>query len=308
MPVPAGMYAQQGLRVAVNDYVKNPKLIQARFFDIMRNEFMMDGILRNDGGNDSGMVRFEQDAPLFANDDPMLVAEAAEIPLVTGSDGIPRAAFTVKYGAGLEISREARSRNKVDQVDKRMKQIKNSFLRLYEKLMFNALTTAVTQTSAASAAWNIAGTNIRTDIIKAASVVREANASGAVAGPAVEDYLGFEPDTLVISTRTRDKLFGNTSITSIYGQGFTYDTKNPLYTGTLEAQLVGLRVLVSRFMADDVAWVLERKTVGGFSDEYPLQVEPLYPDKPRQVWRTDITRRTAIYIDQPKAACKITGI
>lgn len=308
MPVPAGMYAQQGLRVAVNDYIKNPKLIQARFFDIMRNEFMMDGILRNDGGNDSGMVRFEQDAPLFANDDPMLVAEAAEIPLVTGSDGIPKAAFTVKYGAGLEISREARSRNKVDQIDKRMKQLKNSFLRLYETLMFNALTTAVTQTSAASAAWNIAGTNIRTDIIKAASVVREANASGASAGPGVLDYLGFEPDTLVISTRTRDKLFGNTSITSMYGNGFTYDTKNPLYTGTLEAQLVGLRVLTSRFMADDVAWVLERKTVGGYSDEYPLAVEPLYPDKPRQVWRTDITRRTAIYIDQPKAACKITGI
>jgi hypothetical protein len=94
----------------------------------------------------------------------------------------------------------------------------------------------------------------------------------------------------------------------MYGNGFTYATKNPLYTGTLEAQLVGLRVLTSRFMADDVAWVLERKTVGGYSDEYPLQVEPLYPDKPRQVWRTDITRRTAIYIDQPKAACKITGI
>lgn len=308
MPISAGMYSQQGLRVAVNDYIRNPKLIQARMFDIARNQFMMEDLLRNDGGNDSGMVRFETDAPLFADTDPLIVAEGGEIPLLTGSDGQPRAAFTVKYGAGIEITREARSRNKIDQVDRRMKQVRNSFTRLYEKLMFNAFNAAVTQTSAASGTWATAGTNIRTDIIKAASVVREANASGATAGPGVNDYLGFEPDTLVISTRTRDKLFGNTSITSIYGMGFTYDTKNPVYTGTLEAELVGLRVLVSRFMADDVAWVMERKTVGGYSDEYPFGVEPLYPDKPRQVWRTDVTRRTAIYIDQPKAACKITGI
>lgn len=308
MPTAAGMYSQQGLRVAVNDYIKDPKLIGARMLDISRNQFMMEDLLRNDGGNDSGMVRFETDSPLFADSDPLIVAEGGEIPLITGSDGVPRAAFTVKYGAGIEITREARSRNKIDQIDRRMKQVRNSFVRLYEKLMFNAFNAAVTQTYAASGAWATAGTNIRMDVINASSIVREANASGTVAGPNVEDYLGFEPDTLVISTRTRDKLFGNTSITSIYGQGFTYDTKNPVYTGTLEAELVGLRVMTSRFMADNVAWVLERKTVGGYSDEYPLGVEPLYPDRPRQVWRTDVTRRTAIYIDQPKAAVKITGI
>ena len=306
--VSAGSYSQQGLRVAVNDYIKDPKLIQARMLDIMRNEFIMEDLLRNAGGNDSGVVRYEQDSPLFADSDPMIVAEAGEIPLLTGGDGLPKAAFTVKYGAGIEISREARSRNKVDQIDKRMKQVRNSFTRLYEKLMFSALSNAGCPTMPASAAWDIPTTNIRTDVIAATSAVREANQSGATAGPAVEDYLGFDPDTLVMSTRTRDLFFGNDSVTEVYGAGFTYDTKNPVYTGTLENDFVGLRVLVSRFMQDNEVWVMERKTVGGWSDEYPFSTEPLYPDKPRQVWRTDVTRRTAIFIDQPKAAIKITGV
>lgn len=305
---PAGNYSQQGYRVTVNSYIHDPKLIQRRFLDIMRNQFMMETILRNDGTNNSGVVQYETDGPLFADRDPMLVAEGAEIPLVTGSDGVMKAAFTTKYGAGLQITRECQSRNKVSQIDRRMKQLKNSFIRLYERKMFTALSAAPTLTMPASAIWTLPNTNIRTDILHATEAVQEANQSGATAGPAVEDYLGFEPDTLVISTRTKSLFFANDSVIDVYERGGPLETKNPLYVGTLEKDFMGLRVLVSRFMSDDFAWVLQRKVVGGYSDEYPLGVEPLYPDKPRQVWRTDVTRRTAMYIDQPKAAIKITNL
>lgn len=308
MPVKAGTYSQQGLRVAVNDYIKQPKLIQARMFDIARNQFMMEDILRNAGGNDSGVIRYEQDSPLFADSDPLIVAEGAEIPLLTGSDGQPRASFTVKYGAGIEITREARSRNKIDQVDRRMKQVRNSFTRLYENLMFQAFVNAGVPTMPASAVWSADTTDIRKDVLTAVQAVQEANASGTAPGPNVNDYLGFEPDTLVMSTRTKSLFFSNDGVLDVYRAGSVLPEKNPMYTGTLERDFMGMRILTSRFMSDDQVWVLERKTVGGYSDEYPLQVEPLYPDKPRQTWRTDVTRRSAIFIDQPKAAIRITGV
>lgn len=304
-PVQAGMYAAQGLRVAVNDYINNPKLLPKRQLDISRNEFIMEDLLRNDGGNDSGVVRYEEDAPLFADSDPLKVAEGGEIPLITGSDGVPKAAFTVKYGAGIEITREMRSRNKVGTVERRQQQVKNSFVRLYEKIFFSAMNASSIAVMPASADWATPTTNIRLDVIKAASIVREANQSGAAAGPNVDDYLGWEPDTLVMSTRIRDLFFANDSVIDIYGNGFTYDRKNPVYTGTLENDFVGLRVMVSRFMQDDGVYVMQRKAIGGYSDEYPLGISPMYKDNPRETWRWDVTRRTAVYIDQPKAAVKI---
>lgn len=305
MPVQAGSYSQQGLRVTVNDYIKQPKLIEARMFDIVRMQWIMEDLLRDTGGNDSGVVRYEQDGSLFADGDPLKVAEGGEIPLLTGSDGLAKAAFTVKYAAGLQITKEARTRNKIDQVDKRQKQIRNSFVRLYERLLFNSMDNAGIQIMPASADWATPTTNIRLDVLKAMGIVREANQSGATAGPLVDDYLGFEPDALVMSTRIQDIFFSNDSVIDVYKNGSSLDVKNPLYTGTLEKTFMGLRVLVSRFLPDDAVWVMERKTVGGWSDEYPFQSEPLYPDKPRQVWRTDFFRRTAMFIDQPKAAVKI---
>lgn len=310
MPVAAGNYSQQGYRVTVNSYINDPLLVRARMLDISRNEFMMESILRNAGGNNSGVVEYEEAGPLYADSDPLLVAEGAEIPLLTGQDGIMRAAFTAKYGAGIEITQETKDRNKVSQVERRMKQVRNSFIRLWERKMFTALNTASTLTLNRSAIWSNSATNIRSDVLTAIRLVREASISGATPGPNVDDYLGFEPDTLVMSTRTEALFFNNTSVTDVYKNNgsSTLGDKQPMYTGTLERDFMGLTVMRSRFMADDIVWILQRNEVGGYSDERPFQVSPLYRDNPREVWRADAVRRTAIFIDQPKAACKITNI
>lgn len=307
MPIPVGQYSQQGLRITVNSLIKDPLIIPQRMLDLTRNQFMMESLLRQVPGAEAGVIGYSESAPLFADEDPSIVAEGGEIPLITGSDGIPKAAFTVKMGAGIEITREMRTRNRVDQVDRRMKQIKNTFVRVWERRMFAALLGASTLTMAASAAWGTASTNIRSDVLTALRLVREASVSGASPGPLVDDYLGFEPDTLVMSTRTEAKFFNNTSVIDIYKNSPAVK-ESPTFTGTLPKEFMGLTVMTSRFMADDIVWVLQRKECGGYSDEYPLETTPLYADQPRQVWRADTTRRTAIFIDQPKAVCKITGI
>lgn len=308
MPTASGNYSQQGLRITVNGLIKDPLMIRERFLSMARNQFMMEDVLRRVPGTDSGVIAYSESAPLFADEDPSVVAEGGEIPIVTGKDGVPKAAFTVKLGAGIEITRETRDRNRVDKVNQRMEQVRNTFVRAWERRMFDALNAAAVPTQAASAAWGTTTTNIRSDVLTALRAVREANLSGAAPGPNVDDYLGFEPDTIVMSTRTEAKFFNNTSVVEVYKNGGSLDMKQPMYTGTLERTFMGLRVLTSRFMKDDFVWIMERKTVGGYSDERPLGVTPLYEDRPREVWRADAVRRTAIFVDQPKAAIKITGI
>lgn len=308
MPTPSGNYSQQGYRITVNGLIKDPLLIRQRFLKLSAQQFMMEDLLRKVPGTQSGVVGYEESAPIFASEDPSVVAEGGEIPLITGEDGVPKAAFTVKLGAGIEITRETRDRNRMDKVTQRMRQVRNTFVRAWERRMFDALDASSAPTQTASGAWGTSTTNIRSDVLTALRSVREANLSGAAPGPNVDDYLGFEPDTLVMSTRTEAKFFNNDSVVDVYKTGGTLDTKQPMYTGTLERTFMGLRVLVSRFMADDFVWVMERKTVGGYSDERPLGVTPLYEDRPRECWRADAVRRTAIFVDQPKAAIKITGI
>lgn len=308
MGTKSGVYSSSGQLISVNSLIRDPLLIRARMLDMSRNQFMMEDLLRRVPGTQSGVVQYEEDGPLFATGDPTIVAEGGEIPIIEGEDGIPKAAFTVKIAAGIEISKETKDRNRIDKVTKRMRQVKNSMVRVWERRMFTALENANTLTEAASGTWITPATNIRSDVLAALRAVREASQSNATPGPDVDDYLGFEPDTLVMSTRTEAKFFNNTSVVEVYKNGSILDPKNPMYTGTLERTFMGLRVLTSRFMQDDIAWVMERKTVGGYSDERPLEVKPLYEDKPREMWRSDVVRRTAIFIDEPKAAVKITGI
>lgn len=305
MPVASGNYSQQGQRITVNSLIKDPLMIRGRMLDISRNQFMMEDILRKVPGVASGVIGYEESAPLFASEDPSVVAEGGEIPLITGEDGVPKAAFTIKLGAGIKITREMRTRDRIDLVDRRMKQVRNTFVRAWERRMFTALNSAPTLSMNASADWSLATTDIRKDVLTGTRLVREASLSGATPGPNVDDYLGFEPDTLVMSTRTEALFFANDSVIDVYRNGSVLDTKNPMYVGTLEREFMGLRVLTSRYMDDGFVWILQRKEVGGYSDEYPYDATPLYEDKPRQSWRSDVTRRTAIFIDQPKAAVKI---
>lgn len=309
MPTPF-TYSNSGVRITVNAMIKDPLLIRARVLQIMNQQFIMEALLRKAPPAEAGVILYNESTPLFTDDDASVVAEAAEIPLVQGQDGIPKAAFTIKTGLGIEITIEMRNRNRVDQVSTRMNQVKNTILRHWERRLFNALNAAVpagnTITLGATASWNggTAGTiAIRDNLVDAMQLVREA----VVPNQGTDAYLGFEPDTLVISTRTMAVMMKDDDFRKVYENSPLAD-KNPFYSGQLEKNVMGLNVLTSRFMNDDYAFVLERNTVGGYSDERPLSVSPTYPDQDREIWRSNVVRQTGIFIDQPYAVAKINNI
>jgi hypothetical protein len=77
--------------------------------------------------------------------------------------------------------------------------------------------------------------NIRQNIIDAIEKVAEA----VVPNQGSDAYLGFVPDTIVMSTRVMYDLLLNDKFVKIYEQSPLAE-KSPVYTGTLERQILGL--------------------------------------------------------------------
>lgn len=309
MPTPR-TYSNSGHRITVNAMIKQPLLIRQRMIRMTEQQFIMEALLRKAPPAEAGVILYNESTPLFTDDDAAVVAEAAEIPLVQGQDGIPKAAYTIKTAMGIEITREMKDRDRVDQVTTRMTQVRNTIIRHWERRLFAALDAAVPAANvlnlgptAATDSWYTGSApKIRDNIIDSMQLVREAEVPGQD-----DSFLGFEPTTLVISTRTGTAIMKDDEWRKAY-EGSPLSNKNPFYTGQLEKQALGLQILTSRFLSDDVAYVLEPKTVGGYSDERPLQTSPTYEQREREVWRSDVVRRTAVFVDQPYAIVKINNI
>lgn len=296
-------YSNQGPRITVNAMIKDPLLVRARMLRMMDQQFIMEALLRNVGSTDSGVIQYEEASPQFLADEPMVVAEAGEIPLGQGAEGLWKAAATVKLARGLMITREQRDRNKYDQVAKNMNRLRNTMIRAWETRLFNMLNThpSVATVATGGDPWTGAAPTIRNDIMSAVQAVAEAKST--TTGGA-NDYLGFNPDTLVISTRTAYTMLENAAFIDIY-KASPLVTRSPIYTGTLEKEVLGLTVMTSRFLPDDVAYVMEAKTIGGYSDERALTVTPLREQPDNESWRADVIRRTGMFLDEPQAAAKI---
>jgi hypothetical protein len=296
----------QGPRITVNAMVKDPLIIRARMLNMMNQQFIMEALLRKAPPAEAGVILYNESTPLFTDDDASVIAEAAEIPLVQGQDGIPKAAFTIKTGFGIEITIEMKNRNRVDQVNTRMVQVRNTIRRHWERRLFAAFAAAVpagnTITLAAGSEWDGTTPGIRGNLIDAMQLIREAKV------PDQDDsFLGFEPDTIVLSTRTATMIMKDDDFRKVY-EGSPLAVKNPFYTGQLEKQAFGLNWITSRFMTDDEVYLAEAKTIGGYSDERALEVSPTYPDRDREIWRSNVIRQTGIFVDQPFALAKIANI
>lgn len=306
-------YSGQGPRLTVSAMIVDPLMIRARMLQMMDQQFIMEALLRQAPATQSGAVVYAESNPLFATDDAQEVAEGGEIPLGQGQFGNPKVAVTRKTGLGIEITREMRDRNRIDLVQLSMDQVRNTMVRNWERRLYTALSNAVTATGmivTPAFPWsNLSSGNPRGDILAAVKAVTEAVYPNGDPNnsPPNQDFFGFVPDTMVISTTAEYNLLQNTNFVQLYLGGNIAD-RNPYYTGQLERTILGMNVLVSRFIPAGTAYVLQSNIVGGYSDERPLGVTPLYADLPREVWRSDVVRRTAIFVDQPYAVAQINGV
>lgn len=290
--------------ITVNALLQNPLIVPERIISFLDNQFIMDQVLRNAGEATGGGVRYRVSSTQFAADSVEIVAEGAEIPLTTVDRGDIQSTPTAKRALGIAITREMRIRNDVGEVERQLMALRNTMVRDIDGAFFSALSAAVTQARAATATWATAGTaTIRKDILAAKKLVQVATAPNASS----KDYLGFNPTHLLLSKDSEADLLGSSEFTSLI-----FGSVNPSNIGSINdipnANVLGLKPLVSVGVPSGTAWVVEAKTVGGYADEIPLEATELYEVQQNQLWRSDATRSTAGFIDQPLAAAKITGV
>jgi hypothetical protein len=289
---------QQAL--TVNALVENPLIVPERQIEILDNQFVMDQVLRNAGNATGGAVAFRVSSGLFADDVSDIVAEGAEIPLVTRTRGDLSSARVQKRALGIEISREMRKRNAIGEVNNQLTVVRNTITRDIDGAFVTALRTAVTQSVAATNAWSSASATIRKNINAAKLLVSNSQAPNTTSG---QEFMGFRADTLVINPNTEADLLNSAEFLN-----FVAGSSNPQNIDSLPARILGLTPRVTWGVPAGEAWVMQSKVVGGYADEFPLEATELYYWQPRQIWRSDTSRSTVGFIDEPLAAAKITGI
>lgn len=303
---------QDGPRLTVSQLVKSPTLIPKRILSMMDQEFLSDAVLRKASDAPGGSVLYFESTPLFSADDPAILDEFGEIPTTNGSLGTPLVARVVRRALGLRVSKTMIDRNNVDAVNVQITQIRNTMVRAWEDALFSAIVAnASVQSITTGTAWSAASaTHIRGDINAAKYLLKK-----AAADTAGKQKFGYVADTLIISTETEQDFLDSDEVNNVYLGNIASESIR--YSGVLPKKFNGLDVLVSwRLSAyfPDGAIVMQRKVFGGVSDERPLQATPLYGEGngpnggPTESWRTDVTRASAIFLDQPKAVVMIHGV
>lgn len=313
MTRPLIVSSQDGPRMTVATMMKSPLLIPKRIISMTEQSFLSDAVLRNVGQNSSGVIGYYESTPLFVDDDPEIMSEFGEIPVTNGSMGIPRTKRVVRRARGLRVSKTMQDRNDTDAVNLQIVQIRNTMIRAWEDAFFAAIiSNPSVQTMVTDTPWSSATSHIRKDVNAAKYLVSNAALPGASNN---DQKLGFRADTLIISTVTETDFLDSDEVSKPY-QGNIAD-ENLLYTGKLPNKFLDLDVLSSWRLDKYVfggAIVCQRKVVGGYSDERPLQATPMYGEGngpnggPTESWRTDITRASAMFLDQPLAAVVISGV
>jgi hypothetical protein len=302
---------QDGPRITVSMMLKSPTLIPKRILSMLDAKFLVDAVLRNAEDAPSGSVLYFESTPLFANDNPTILDEFGEIPVTSGSLGTPKVSRVVRRAFGLRVSKTMIDRNSTDMVNVQVTQIRNTMIRAWEDAFFSAvIANAGVQVITTDKSWQASDSHIRQDVNSAKFLIR---AAASDAGG--QQRFGYEADTLVISDVTEADFLNSNEVSTPYTGNIA--DENLKYTGKLPNKFLGLDVLVSWRMSAyfaSGAMVLQRKVFGGISDERPLQATPMYGEGggpnggPTESFRTDCTRASAIFLDQPKAVVLIAGV
>jgi hypothetical protein len=296
MPPVRWASADSGPRITVNTLLRQPTLIQERILDILDQKFIADQLLRGGGDAPGGVVQYFESPPLFAENDPEIVAEFGEIPVAMTDVGVPKFEPTRKRGLSVVISEEMRRRNQMDRVNKQIQLVKNTVIRAIDGTFMTAVLAGVDPSHVipATAAWDApSGTKIRADIAAAKQVI-------------VDEKRGFNPNAMAISPTLATILEGADEVNRVFQGNIASD--RPELLGKLPRQVSGLDVYVSYSVPDASPLILEAKTIGAIVDERPLSVSELYFWKrENEAWRSDTLRQSAVAIDEPLAIAQITG-
>ena len=288
--------------ITVNRLINNPVLIQRQLRTLVQQRLVGDKILTGSVNlTGTGAVNYEVSEAIMVAALAERVASLGEYPTTSDGTATSAIASSKKWALALEIGDELVARNRIDIVNRRMIKLANRLAFGFDALILSNVTSAVTQTSAATAAWSSTTTaDPFADITLAASVSDSLNQ-------------GYEIDT-VLATPTRwARLI---AAAKVIERAPRESGDSLLITGRL-ARIAGLNVLKTTNMPAGVdVMVLDSTQLGSIGWE---DLGGGYQGSPDGVqskrfrldsndgWRIQGRRVGVPMVQEPGSAVKITG-
>lgn len=141
---------------AVHYFLKTPSLVAKRVATLAQQRFISDFLLQGRYNAEGGGISYLVDDGLFSDATAEVIAPGAEYPLTTASEGTPQSAPTEKDGQDSEIYDESIAHMLLDPVNRALAKMVNRMIKRVDAKNLSVISSLVTQTSAAGAAWTSA--------------------------------------------------------------------------------------------------------------------------------------------------------
>jgi hypothetical protein len=300
---PAGP-SLSGDLLTIHRLLQNPTYLQRRLRTIAELRFVADQILTQRLRTSGGAIAYETGEPITNTRAVEAVAPGAEYPRDSPADGTAALAKVSKWGQAVPLTDEKLKRSVYmgDELNRTLRKTANTVIQKVDRLTTAAIGSAVTNTVAATAAWNNAS----------AALFRDAELAAA---KVVDQNMGYVPNTILLSTTKYALMVTDPAIAALRKRE---SSDNPIYGGEIESlgkyQIIA--TAASNLPSDDV-WVFDRDELGGMADE--TEVDPGYATMDnnlqfqteriakRDAWDIWARRITVPVVLEPAAAIKLTG-
>lgn len=298
--------------LTISRFLNNPPLVLRALRDIGDQMFISDKILTSNITTESGSVIYEQNETIFADRAPQPVAPLSEYPMTSVSTGPALTANTVKWGNDTELSDEAISRQKYPVVARGFRKLMNSHIQQIDSVALSAVNSAVTQNTAAIAAWSATDGSARIlrDLMRAQAKI-------------VDLKQGYMPNVVLLSMDTFANVVSDDKLAAALPREYPGVATMPVGQGldsTFMRRIGGFTFITSPNLPyTNTATLLDSNVFGSFVDEY-LQGEGYVSDGVDNLqvlterktgvdgWRIRARRTVVPIVQEPAAAWKITGV
>lgn len=241
---------------------------------------------------------------MYTNKPPEIVNPGAEYPRSPATPGPAAVASVSKWGQDVPVTDEHIGRYGRRAVDVALIKIVNYIVRQVDSISLAAISAGVTQTAAATAAWNNASADPLLDLMLAKAAIT------------AQDQ-GYDADTAVMSDVMYARLIANSKIIS----GLSREGDNSVTVTGDQLTIAGLRILATNNLpVASTVFVLDSGMLGGIG--YERIPSPEYTGDPAQgveswsrrdpaandQWIVRGRRPIVPVVQEPNAAFKITGV
>jgi hypothetical protein len=289
--------------LTISRFLNDPASVQRRVRELTELRFIADTLLAGRYEAAGGAVLYEIGESNFTERPVEAVNPGAEYPRSGAGFGTAAMASVTKWGQDVPITDEAVGRQRGQVVDRTLRKIANTIVRQVDTVAMAAIVAAVTQTQAATAAWNISTADPFLDVMLAKAQV-----------DALDE--GYDPDTLVMPDILYARMVANQKVMA----GLARESANTVTSTGEVTAIAGVTLLRSARLGAGVGPVLlDRTQLGGLA--YERIPSPEYDGDPAngvQTWsRRDPDgndqwlvrgRRPVVpIVQEPASAVKITG-